>query len=373
MWHLNAAATLVWPSLTVPAGACAPADFFDAVAASLRSTSRPGHAASRIRRVTDLGDVISPIEIARDGFVRRVGSGVLWCAPDGRVCVFADDAAAIWDRLAVGAATFAMLCDLIGDRFTLDDDDVAAQRTATALEELSRAGAIEGLHQLARFRVSSPAPRRAASSTPPMVGVLAAMQPAARPSGGFPGVSPVLTSSVSAHAASHVAVVCQYGIAGLAPGVDDYVQRCIRRLDELNPDLVILSGGGRHGRSTAREAESVVDRYSAQLPGRAMWLDRHSETTWENLQHSLEMLEAASIVPRRISFLGDRARTEKLRVCCWLAKRRFTRFSRVTFRVVPLRRARFTWRDRRGAQLIAGCLQTIRDYRASSPATRPQT
>ena len=370
IWHLNAAATAAWPALTAPSGSAKAGDLFDAIAAALRAASHEGQPAARIRRVVDLGEVIAPIELARGGFVRHVGAGVLWCAPDGRVSMFTDDAAALWDRLALGSAAFATLCDLIGDRFGVDDGE-AERRAAAALEDLRRAGAIDGLESLSRFRSPATPAQLAAVAASPVFGVLGTMQPSEKPRGIFTGVSPVLTGSAAAHSPAHVAIVCQYGIAGLAPGVDGYVQSCVRRLEQLNPDLVILTGGGRHGLSTAREAESVIDRYRAQLPGRAIWIDRHSETTWENLQHSLEMLEVASIIPRRISFVGDRARTEKLRLCCWLAKQRFTQFRRVMFRVVPLRRARFTWRDRRGAQLIAGCMQALRDYRAAPPSFRP--
>jgi hypothetical protein len=362
LWHLNPAATAAWPMLSMPAGSSSADECFAAIAATLRAAGRAGRPAPRIRRVLDLGDVITPIELARDGFVRHVGVGVLWCAPDGRVSMFTNEAAAVWDRLALGSAPFTTLCDLIGDRFNVEDE-AAERRTAAALEQLGRAGAIAGLEQLARFRAG-------AIAATGLLGVLSPMQPSETPRGSFAGVSPVLAALPFAHSPAHVAVVCQYGIAGLAPGVDDYVQSCVRRLEQLNPDLVILSGGGRHGLSAVREAESVIDRYRAQLPGRAIWVDRHSETTWENLQHSLEMLAAASIVPRRVSFIGDRARTEKLRLCCWLAKQRFPQFKSLTFRVVPLRRARFTWRDRRGAQLIAGCIQAFRDYRSSSLSVR---
>jgi hypothetical protein len=80
------------------------------------------------------------------------------------------------------------------------------------------------------------------------------------------------------------------------------------------------------------------------------------------------MLQARSIRPRQISFLGDRARTEKLRLCCWMARRRFPAFRRVSFRVVPIPRARSTWRDRRLVQLAAGCAQVIGEGRRASPA-----
>jgi hypothetical protein len=167
----------------------------------------------------------------------------------------------------------------------------------------------------------------------------------------------------------HVAIVCQYGIQGLAPGVEPYARRCIARLRRLQPDLVILSGGGRHGSSELREAESVIDRYRALLPGRALWLEKHSETTWENLQRSLELLLARSIVPRRITLVGDRARTEKLRLACWLARRRFAPFRAVAFRVVPVRRPRFTWKDSRSIQSVVGTAQVWKESRVARLAT----
>ena len=155
-----------------------------------------------------------------------------------------------------------------------------------------------------------------------------------------------------------MAIVCQYGIQGLAPGVEPYTRRCIARLRRLDADLVILAGGGRHGGSELREAESVIDRYRALLPDRALWVEKHSATTWENLQRSLELLPARAIVPRRISLLGDRARAEKLPLACWLAKRRFAFFRDASFRVVPVSRPRFTWQDSRTVQMWSAPLRS---------------
>jgi len=166
-----------------------------------------------------------------------------------------------------------------------------------------------------------------------------------------------------------VAIVCQYGIHGLAPGVEPYTRRCIARLRALRPDIVILAGGGRHGLSELREAESVIDRYRALLPGRSLWLEKHSETTWENLQHSLELLRARGVVPRRVTLLGDRSRVEKLRLACWLARRRFAPYRGVSFRVVPVERARSTWRDRRSVQIVVGIAQILRESRGTTLAS----
>jgi hypothetical protein len=188
--------------------------------------------------------------------------------------------------------------------------------------------------------------------------------------GGTPTLHDACSSlPVAPSTVEHVAIVCQYGIHGLAPGVEPYTQRCIERLRALEPDLVILSGGGRHGLSHLREAESVIERYRALLPERALWLERHSETTWENLQRSLELLLARSIVPRRITLLGDRARVEKLRLACWLAHWRFAPFRAVDFRVVPVRRPRFTWKDRRVVQVVVGIAQVVKESRGACLVT----
>jgi hypothetical protein len=107
----------------------------------------------------------------------------------------------------------------------------------------------------------------------------------------------------------------------------------------------------------------VIDRYRSLLPERALWVEKHSATTWENLQWSLEMLQARAIAPRRISFLGDRARSEKLRMACFIARHRFAFFRDTSFRVVPVSRPRFTWRDSRTVQVVVGSAQVLKESR----------
>ncbi len=108
----------------------------------------------------------------------------------------------------------------------------------------------------------------------------------------------------------------------------------------------------------------MIDRYRALLPDRALWVEKHSATTWENLQWSLEMLQARAIAPRRISFLGDRARTEKLRMACFIAKHRFPFFRRY----VVSRGAGVAGRASPGetaatVQIVVGSAQVLKESR----------
>jgi hypothetical protein len=75
------------------------------------------------------------------------------------------------------------------------------------------------------------------------------------------------------------------------------------------------------------------------------------------------MLQARAIAPRRISFLGDRARSEKLRMACFIARHRFAFFRDTSFRVVPVSRPRFTWRDSRTVQVVVGSAQVLKESR----------
>jgi hypothetical protein len=66
-----------------------------------------------------------------------------------------------------------------------------------------------------------------------------------------------------------------------------------------------------------------------------------------------------------VTVIGDCARAEKLRLACFLARRRFPAFRRVAFGIVALPRRRFTWRDTRGIQLFVGCAQVFRHSRGA--------
>ena len=157
--------------------------------------------------------------------------------------------------------------------------------------------------------------------------------------------------------------MCQYGIQDLAPGVEPYTQRCIERLRRLDPDLVILAGGGRHGGSELREAESVIDRYRSLLPDRALWVEKHSATTWENLQWSLEMLQARAIAPAP-HLVPRRSRPVREAPRGVLHRQTSIRLFRDTsFRVVPMTRPRFTWRDNRTVQMVVGSAQVLKESR----------
>jgi hypothetical protein len=389
LYRLNPAATALWLACTsaranLETGALPPpapplGEDADAILAFVESLEREqliagraealpglrsGHARPLLRPVSDIAELTAALRVHPAVLSRAVGQGFVVCGPNDAAITLSGHAASAWRRLLRGPATFAELLD------ALDDTDVAnADDLASALLLLDRHQLMTGLDGLARFARSKSVTGSgtARDSTVRSVGSLAAMisgqaSPEQRRLGAGPSFREPLRPP------DHVAIVCQYGIAGLAPGVDAYVKRCIARLEALDADLVIVSGGGRHGLADVREAESVVARYVHQLPGRGIWLENYSATTWENVQKSLEMLMVRSIRPRRISLVGDRARTEKLRLCCWLARRRFAAFRGVRFRVVPVARARSTWRDSRAVQLGVGCAQVIREARHAAPA-----
>jgi hypothetical protein len=318
--------------------------------------------------LADMAELVEPVSAVSDLLVKQVGDGFLLCAPDGSLSLLTGERAILWDLLASGRRPFVELVDGLCDRAKLAYED-AEHLTHSLLRSLSARQAVVGLDKLARFRrqdrnESAPAPARRERE----LGNLEPMEPRRvwpRPQ---LGRAPVVSDGPPFPA--HVAIVCQYGISGFAAGVEPYVQRCITRLRRLEPDLIILSGGGRHGLTTEREAESAVERYRAQLPQIPLWLEKYSATTWENLQNSLEMLLVRSALPKRISVIGDRTRAEKLRLACVLAKRRFPQFADIAFRVVALPRHRSTWRDTRTIQLFVGCVQVLRESRGARLAVR---
>jgi len=319
-----------------------------------------------------MAELVEPIEPGPGILVKRLGGGFLLLAPDGTLSLLSGEAAAVWDLVRSGSRTFVELIDGLCDRYDMTYED--AERAAVALlDSLHAQHAVLGLDKLARFRgkrSSSGEPRRpVACDHPRTLGRLQPMEQRREWQRPHLGLAPtVWDRNVSA---DHVAVVCQYGISGLATGVESYVQRCITRLRQLDPDLIVLSGGGRHGLTTEREAESAVERYRAQLPQIPLWLEKYSSTTWENLQNSLEMLLARSVRPERVSVVGDRARAEKLRLSCLLAKRQFPQFRDVRFSVIALHRERATWRDTRAIQLFVGCAQVLRHSRGARLAISP--
>jgi hypothetical protein len=321
--------------------------------------------------LADMSELVEPVSAVSDLLVKRVGDGFLLCAPDGSLSLLTGERAILWNLLASGRRPFVELVDGLCDRSKLAYED-AEHLTDSLLRSLSARQAVVGLEKLARFR------RQARSEREPAP---ARLERDARELGNLErieqrrvwqrpqlGRAPVVSDGPPSP--EHVAIVCQYGISGFAAGVEPYVQRCITRLRQIEPDLIVLSGGGRHGLTTEREAESAVERYRAQLPQIPIWLEKYSATTWENLQNSLEMLLVRSALPKRISVVGDRTRAEKLRLACVLAKRRFPQFADIAFRVVALPRHRSTWRDTRTIQLFIGCVQVLRESRGARLAVR---
>ncbi len=335
-----------------------------------RDDRRGPSAAPRVRPhqrlLTGAWELVDEIAPAPRCLARRVGAGFLLRAPDGELSLVAGDAAPVWDSLSSRPSTYVELLDLLCDLRGLDRE-AAASMLASLVLGWHDHGLIGGLERVDRLHRRLGSPESADSGSVPSSGLrpLGRLEPtgrsAALPSPTRLGSPPVLQDV--AGSPEHVAIVCQYGIQDLAPGVEPYTQRCIARLRRLDPDLIVLAGGGRHGRSELREAESVIDRYRALLPDRALWVEKHSATTWENLQWSLEMLQARAIAPRRISFLGDRARSEKLRMACFIARQRFAFFRGTAFRVVPVTRPRFTWRDSRTVQVVVGSAQVLKESR----------
>jgi len=53
-----------------------------------RTSNRLWHlnpAGTRLRQVDDLEECVAPIRLATTGIIRPIGSGLLWCAPDGQL------------------------------------------------------------------------------------------------------------------------------------------------------------------------------------------------------------------------------------------------------------------------------------------------
>lgn len=346
------------------------------IAQSTTGPHHSGHALRlRRRRVTDMAELVREIETTSTTLVRAVGDGFLVRFADGSLSIQTAEAAVVWDALRRAPCSFIEILDALCDEYGMSYDD--AERIARPLlEMLQKRDAIRGLvpvrpHGKGRPEIDeSGIAGRATDVVATRVRFLGRLDRMrlADHTTAYPGVGtgPVLRD-VSGPV-THVAIVCQYGINGLMPGVGSYVQRCIGELRRLDVDLIIIAGGGRHGDASVREAESVVDLYRAHLPRAALWVENHSSTTWENLKNSLEMLLARSIVPRSVSLLGDRARTEKLRVSCWMARRRFAALCDVHFQVVPVARQRATWRDRRAVQVLAGTALLVRESRAAGGA-----
>ena len=324
------------------------------------------------RRIDDMAEVTARISAVEEVTSRPVGDGCAVCTAEGLLIVLTGHAALIWKRITAVPATFVELLDVLCGEGALAGDDAEAA-LVTSLGMLHDRRLLRGVEALRRFEPSRPGLGMADAPLPApgavrALGALAPMRSGApQPRAPRLGTGPAVRDAARI---GHAAIVCQYGIRGLAPGVDAYAQRCIAAVAALDPDLVIVSGGGRHGLAAVREAESVLDRYRFQVPGAALWLEKYSMTTWENLQHSLEMLMARGQRPSRISLVGDRARTEKLRLCCWLARRRFRAFRDARFDVVPVTRARSTWRDTRIVQLVAGSVQVLSESRRPPPAVR---
>ncbi len=154
-----------------------------------------------------------------------------------------------------------------------------------------------------------------------------------------------------------IAIACQYGIKGFATGIDEYVLEAVVQIDRWRPDLLILSGGGRNGRTTLRESDSVAHLYRRHLPDIPVLLERHSRTTWKNLVFSFEMLCALGCAPRTVAVFCDGCRRDKVRVASRLARRRFPEMKKTRLEILPIERQAATWRDSRLAQFAFGGFQ----------------
>ena len=230
------------------------------------------------RLLTGAWELVDEIEPSPRCLARRVGAGFLLRAPDGELSLIAGDAAAIWDSLQRRPLTFVELLDVLGEAGEVDSESAASKLAPLVLGWHDR-GVIRGLERVDHLRHhlrSSMSPRldvgsRTAMACARSVGSSPTSRSGALPSPTRLGSPPVLQDA--AGAADHVAIVCQYGIQRLSAGVEPYTQRCIARLRRLDADLVILAGGGRHGASELREAESVIDRYRslASASARSGW------------------------------------------------------------------------------------------------------
>lgn len=327
-----------------------------------------------LRRVRSTWELVEEVGAADNSLAVRVGEGFVVRSPDGTLSLLTAEAAGVWRELAESGATYVQLLDRVIERLRVGTR-MAERVVSEVLHRLVELGAVRGLEHVPEYRVKNRVPEdREVEATainrpdlPIRVGVqrLGALEPMSHGAEAAPfetlGLSPVIRDID--RPVEHVAIVCQYGIHGIAPGVEPYTQRCIAVLRDLGPDLIVVSGGGRHGFSAAREADSVVEWYQAQLPQFPLWLEKHSTTSWENIQYSLAMLAARSLKPVRVSVLCDRARSDKLRLACWLGQRQSTRLREVDLRVIPLDRIRSTWRDYRWVQLSLGCPQIVREMR----------
>ncbi len=329
-----------------------------------------------LRRIPATWELVERTEIAADCLTVAVGEGFVVHSRGRSLSLLTAEAAIVWRVLERGGSTFVELLD------ELEIEGVPALSSAErvlsgVLRELVGEGAVRGLEHVAEYRVDSRVPVNGLEAAPPPAGVEASLSVGVRRLGSFEamaarslsrpfdslGLSPVVSDVMGSP--SHIVVVCQYGIHGIAPGVEPYTQSCIATLRRMRPDLIIVSGGGRHGHGSAREADSVVDWYRDQLPEVPLWLEKYSTTSWENIQYSLEMISSRELTPTRVSVVCDRARSEKMRLACWLVRPRIHSLPGVELRVVPLTRTRSTWRDNRLVQAALGVPQLLREMAGS--------
>ena len=219
------------------------------------------------RLLTGAWELVDEIEPAPRCLARRVGAGFLLRAPDGELSLVAGDAAAVWDSLSRRPRTFVELLDLLGD----------------APRARPRASRVEA--GVARPRLARPGPdsrpRASRSSAPPAalvdVGRLgtgrcraaACARSAAwsRPGAAAPcrrrrdwarrRVAPGRRAARPSTSRSCASTESRTWRRGSSPTRSGASRACAAS----TPDLVILAGGGRHGGSELREAESVIDRY----------------------------------------------------------------------------------------------------------------
>ncbi len=330
-----------------------------------------------LRRIPATWELVEKIEIAADCLALAVGEGFVVHARSRTLSLLTAESAIVWRVLEGGGSTFVELLDELEIDGLLTPS--SAERVLSAvLHELVDQGAVQGLEHVPEYRVGGRAAVKGREASPPSTGgVDVSLNVGVQRLGSFEamgtrslsqpfdslGLPPVVRDVTGSP--RHVVVVCQYGIHGIAPGVEPYTQSCIATLRRMRPDLIIVSGGGRHGHGSAREADSVVNWYRDQLPEVPLWLEKYSTTSWENLQYSLEMISSRELTPARVSVVCDRARSEKMRLACWLVRPRIDSLPGIELRVVPLTRTRSTWRDNRLVQAALGVPQLLREMAAS--------
>lgn len=114
----------------------------------------------------------------------------------------------------------------------------------------------------------------------------------------IPGLSPVLAGKRIAHLTD----------LHLGPVSPRYVQKCVDRALELEPDLIALTGDyiSRHGRDAAKEAAEILSRLQAPLGVYAV-SGNHDFGVYHSNSRPREPLVMALLEERGINLLDNRA------------------------------------------------------------------